>query len=61
MNLEKSVGGYLDPVKRNIRAIKLRGVKSDGFIMPLSSLESFGDITKLKMVILLIYSITLNL
>lgn len=44
----KSVGGYLDPVKRNIRAIKLRGVKSDGFIMPLSSLESFGDITKLK-------------
>ena len=31
-------GGYLDPDKRNIRAIKLRGEKSDGITMPLSSL-----------------------
>ena len=31
-------GGYLDPDKRNIKAIKLRGEKSDGLIMPLSSL-----------------------
>ena len=30
-------GGYLDPEKRNIRAIKLRGEKSDGLFMPLSS------------------------
>ena len=35
-------GGYLDPEKRNIRAIKLRGEKSDGLTMPLSSLEYTG-------------------
>ena len=43
-----NVGGYLDPVKRNIRAMKLRGEKSDGLFMPLKSLESFTDISKLK-------------
>lgn len=42
------VGGYLDPDKRNITAIRLRGEKSDGLFLPLSSLESFGDITELK-------------
>ncbi len=42
------VGGYLDPNKRNIKALKLRGEKSDGLFMPLSSLKDFGDITKLK-------------
>lgn len=41
-------GGFIDPVKRNIMAIRLRGNKSDGLILPLSSLESFGDITQLK-------------
>ena len=40
--------GYLDPDKRNIRAIKLRGEKSDGLAMPLSCLETFGDISALK-------------
>ena len=35
-------GGYLDPEKRNIRAIKLRGEKSDGLTMPLSSLVYTG-------------------
>ena len=35
-------GGYLDPEKRNIRAIKLRGEKSNGLTMPLSSLEYTG-------------------
>ena len=35
-------GGYLDPDKRNIRAIKLRGEKSDGLIMPLESLAYTG-------------------
>ena len=35
-------GGYLDPEKRNIRAIKLRGEKSDGITMPLSSLAYTG-------------------
>ena len=42
------IGGYLDPDKRNITAIRLRGEKSDGLFLPLSSLESFGDITELK-------------
>lgn len=42
-----NIGGYLDPDKRNITALKLRGEKSDGLFMPLKSLESFTDITKL--------------
>ena len=41
-------GGYLDPDKRNIKAIKLRGEKSDGLTMPLSSLDAFGDTSTLK-------------
>jgi len=41
-------GGYLDPEKRNIKALKLRGEKSDGLFMPLSSLEGFTDISALK-------------
>ena len=43
-----NVGGYMDPDKRNVTAIKLRGEKSDGLFLPLKSLESFGDITVLK-------------
>ena len=35
-------GGYLDPDKRNIRAIKLRGEKSDGLTMPLESFAYTG-------------------
>ena len=34
-----NIGGYLDPDKRNVRAIKLRGEKSDGIFMPLHSLS----------------------
>ena len=41
-------GGYLDPEKRNITAIKLRGEKSDGLFMSLTSLSKFTDITKLE-------------
>lgn len=37
-----SAGGYLDPDKRNIKAVKLRGEKSDGLFMPLSSLDYFS-------------------
>ena len=37
-----NIGGYLDPDKRNIKAIKLRGEKSDGLTMPLSSLVYTG-------------------
>lgn len=44
----KNIGGYLDPDKRNITAIKLRGEKSDGLFMPLESLEYTGvDISTL--------------
>ena len=37
-----NVGGYLDPDKRNIRPIKLRGERSDGICMPLESLTYTG-------------------
>ena len=37
-----NVGGYLDPDKRNVKAIKLRGEKSDGIFMPLSSVAYTG-------------------
>ena len=43
-----NIGGFVDPVKRNISAIRLRGNKSDGLVLPLSSLSSFGDISGLK-------------
>ena len=32
-------GGYMDPDKRNVTAIRLRGEKSDGLFLPLSSLN----------------------
>ena len=44
----QNIGGYMDPDKRNVTAIKLRGEKSDGLFLPLKSLESFGDITTLR-------------
>lgn len=37
-----NVGGFLDPEKRNIKAIKLRGEKSDGLYCPISALEYTG-------------------
>lgn len=40
-------GGYLDPNKRHIRSIKLRGEFSDGLFLPLESLKEFTDIDKL--------------
>ena len=33
-----NIGGYMDPDKRNVTAIRLRGEKSDGLFLPLSSL-----------------------
>ena len=43
-----NIGGYMDPDKRNVTAIKLRGEKSDGLFLPLTSLASFGDISTLR-------------
>lgn len=35
-------GGYMDPAKRNVRTIKLRGEPSDGLFLPISCLEYTG-------------------
>ena len=40
--------GYMDPDKRNITAIRLRGERSDGLYLPIKCLEPFGDISALK-------------
>ena len=41
-------GGYLDPEKRNIKALKLRGEKSDGLFLPLTCLANFTTVSDLK-------------
>ena len=44
-----NIGGYMDPAKRNVQAIRLRGQKSDGLFMRLSCLEYTGvNIADLK-------------
>ena len=44
-----NIGGYLDPEKRNVKAIKLRGEKSDGIVMGLEALVYTGvDISTFK-------------
>jgi len=42
-----NIGGYLDPDKRNITALKLRGEKSDGLILPIRVLEKYVDVNSL--------------
>ncbi len=41
-------GGFLDPEKRNIKALRLRKEISDGLFMPIDSLAAFTDVSKLK-------------
>ena len=41
-------GGYLDPNKRNIRPLKLRGEKSDGLYLPITCMMEFCPISDLK-------------
>ena len=43
-----NVGGYLDPEKRNITALKLRGEKSDGLVLPIEVLSKYTDVSQLK-------------
>ena len=43
-----NIGGYLDPVKRNITAVKLRGEKSEGLVLPIECLSKYIDISDLK-------------
>lgn len=42
-----NIGGYLDPVKRNITAINLRGEKSEGLVLPIKVLDKYCDSSKL--------------
>lgn len=37
-----NIGGYMDPDKRNVTAVKLRGEKSDGLFLPLSCVAYTG-------------------
>jgi hypothetical protein len=37
-----NIGGYMDPAKRNVTAIRLRGEKSDGLFMPIDCLAYTG-------------------
>ncbi|GCD11747.1 hypothetical protein [Clostridium tagluense] len=43
-----NIGGYLDASSRHVSTIRLRKEQSDGLVMPLKSLETFCDISKLK-------------
>lgn len=43
-----NIGGYLDPDKRNITALKLRGEKSEGLVLPVEVLSKYTDVDKLK-------------
>ena len=43
-----NIGGYLDPGKRNITTIRLRGEVSDGLILPIECLSKYTDISKLN-------------
>ncbi len=45
---DNNIGGYLDPEKRNITALKLRGEKSDGLVLPISVLSKYTDVEKLQ-------------
>lgn len=42
-----NIGGYMDE-RRKVTAIRLRGEKSDGLYLPLTCLETFGDISALS-------------
>lgn len=43
-----NIGGYLEPGKNNIKALKLRGEKSEGLVMPIESLATFISVDELK-------------
>lgn len=43
-----NIGGYLDPDKRNITSIRLRGEKSEGLVLPIEVLSKYIDVSKLK-------------
>ena len=48
-DIGNSIGGYMDPIKRNVTAIRLRGEKSDGLFLPLTCVEYTGvDLSTLE-------------
>lgn len=44
----ENIGGYMDPDKRNVKAIKLRGEKSNGIYLNITCLSDFCNISDLK-------------
>lgn len=44
-----TTGCYPVPVKRNIKAMRLRGEKSEGLVLPVESLSKWTDINKLSL------------
>ena len=44
----KDAGGYMDPDKRNVKAIRLRGEKSNGLYLNITCLSEFCNISELK-------------
>lgn len=42
-----NIGGYLDPNKRNITALRLRGEKSEGLVLPIEVLAKYTDVSML--------------
>lgn len=44
----RNIGGYLDPEKRNVRALKLRGERSEGLLLPIESLSDYANIKEFK-------------
>ena len=43
-----NIGGYMDATKRNVTALKLRGEKSEGLVLPIEALSKYTDVSKLK-------------
>lgn len=43
-----NVGGYMDDKKRNITALKLRGEKSEGLVLPIETLSKYVDVSTLN-------------
>ena len=43
-----NIGGYMDPSKRNITAINLRGERSEGLVLPVECLSKYTNVASLK-------------
>lgn len=43
-----NIGGYLDPIRRNIGAMTLRGERSEGLLLPIRALTAFSGVENFK-------------